>query len=96
MDPGRPSALASCAVRAPFGDNAAVPFPWLRSSPWPRRRLMAEEESRGGYEEAQAMAAHTSEDGHRAGISAIASSGTSQNDTTAVMAMGGRGSSAEQ
>ena len=61
MDPGRPSALAYCAVRAPFGDNAAVPFPWLRSSPWPRRRLMAAEESRGGYEEAQAMAARTSE-----------------------------------
>ena len=42
------------------------------------------------------MAARTSEDEHRAGISATASSGTSQNGATAVMVMGGRGSSAEQ
>ena len=32
MDPGRPSAPASCAVHAPIGGNAAAPFPWLRSS----------------------------------------------------------------
>ena len=44
MDPGRPSAPVSCAVHAPIGGNAAAPFPWMRSSPWPRCRLMAAHE----------------------------------------------------
>ena len=97
MDPGRPSAPASCAFCVPHGGQRcrAVSMAALIAMAAPstdgRRGIAGRIRGGAGH-----GGAHEREDGHRAGISATASSGTSRNGATAVMAMGGRGSSAEQ